>query len=260
MTTGTPFDAQAAARLLAAVWRGQAPIESARILPPTREAAFELQFATAELLGAVDGIGGWKVGAKGPDAMPNAAPLPRQGLLPDGALVPTGPGTQSTRMRGVELELAVRLGQDLPGRELPWTRQEIAQRIDAVFPALEVVETRLADWRTSDALAQLGDLQTHGALVLGAAGRVAPGSLDLRDLEACLTFDGQPVASTRGANPAGDLWRLLDWLAQHAQRMGRPLRAGQVITTGSCTGMLFAPEGCVVVGELSGLGRVSLRF
>jgi 2-keto-4-pentenoate hydratase len=89
---------------------------------------------------------------------------------------------------------------------------------------------------------------------------VAPDSVDLRRLVAYLAFDGQAVASTRGANPAADVWRLLGWLALHCSERGLPLRAGQIVTTGSCTGMLFAPEGAKVLGQIEGIGRVDLGF
>ncbi|HET6827319.1 MAG TPA: fumarylacetoacetate hydrolase family protein, partial [Ramlibacter sp.] len=95
---------------------------------------------------------------------------------------------------------------------------------------------------------------------LGAPAAVDPAGLDLRDVEAYLAFDGQPVASACGANPAGDVWRLLGWLARHCALRGRPLRAGQVVTTGSCSGMLYAPEGAHVQGHLQGIGLVELSF
>lgn len=242
----TSFDAPAAARRLVEA-RGAKPAPSADTTPPDRATAFAVQDATLKLLGPV---GGWKVGAKGPDAEPSCAPLPAGGIFASGASL-TG---DAWRLRGIEVELAVRLGRDLaPGGDL-------AEAIEAVLPAIEVVETRLADYRDSHPLAQLADLQTHGALVVGEPSALAPRDADLRTLNAYLAFDGQAVASTRGANPAADVWRLLEWLAHHCAQRGLPLKAGQVITTGSCTGMLFAPEGAHVQAELSGLGRVELRF
>jgi 2-keto-4-pentenoate hydratase len=89
---------------------------------------------------------------------------------------------------------------------------------------------------------------------------MAPADLDLQQVEAYLAFDGQPVASCCGANPAGDVWRLLAWLAWHCAQRGRPLRAGDVVTTGSCSGMLFAGEGMEVLADLKGIGRVKLHF
>ena len=244
-----PVDA-AAARLVQA--RDGIPVRWREVLPADRAAAFAVQDATLARIGPA---GGWKVGAKSPEALPTCAPLPAAGLLTSGTRLVGAPW----RLRGVELEVAVRFARDLPCESAP-SLADLQGAIDAVLPAIEVVETRLADWRESDALAQLADLQTHGALVLGAPSTLAAADLDLRQVEAYLAFDGQPVASARGANPAGDVWRLLSWLAVHCTERGQPLRAGDVVTTGSCTGMLFAAEGAHVLGALNGLGRVELQF
>jgi 2-keto-4-pentenoate hydratase len=253
MTTAHFPTAQAAAQRLLAAREQAAGVPFREILPADRAGAFAIQDATVATLGA---IGGWKVGAKAIDAQPACAPLPASGILPTGAVL-QGP---RWRLRGVELEVAFRLGRDLDPQGRLLSRAEIAAAIDHVLPVIEVVETRLADWRQSDPLASLADLQSHGALVLGAPAAVAPETVDLRQLEAYLAFDGQAVASARGANPAADVWRLLAWLALHCSERGVPLRAGQIITTGSCTGMLFAPEGAAVLGQLAGIGQVELRL
>lgn len=249
---GSSFDPLVAARRLLAVHKGSAPLPWSHVAPPDIAAAHAVQDATIAGLGA---LAGWKVGAKGPAQEPTCAPLPAPRVFGTGALL--GP---TSRMRGVEVEVAVRLGKDLvPTSGEPGTAA-VQAAIGAILPVIEVVETRLADWRDSPPLAQMADLQSHGALVIGAPAQMNPGDLDLRSVEAYLAFDGQPVASTRGANPAGNIWRLLGWLAWHCAQRGRPLRAGQIITTGSCTGMLFAPEGARVQAQLAGIGLVELRF
>jgi 2-keto-4-pentenoate hydratase len=239
-----------AARRMLAARKGAAAVRSRDVAPPDTAAAYAVQDETLRALGP---IGGWKVGAASPVAEPACAPLPAAGLLGDGATL-LGPPWQ---MRGIEVEVAVRLGRDLGAGPGP---DELMRAIDAVLPAIEVVQTRLADWRDSDPLAQLADLQTHGALVLGAPAPLEAAGLDLRRIEAYLAFDGQPVASTYGAHADGDLWRLLRWLASHCAARGQPLRAGQVVTTGSCTGLLFAPEGATVQAQLKGIGLVQLHF
>ena len=247
------FDTTSAARRLVAAHKGATPVPHQDVLPPDRAAAYAVQDATLAGLGA---IGGWKVGAKDPAAEPGCAPLPAKGVMASGATL-LGP---PWRMRGIEVEVAVRLGKDLIPASGEPDAATVQAAIDAVLPAIEVVETRLADWRDSDALAQMADLQSHGALVVGEPSAMRLEKLDLRSVQAYLAFDGQPVASTRGANPAGDIWRLLGWLAWHCAQRGQPLRAGQIVTTGSCTGMLFAPEGAHVQAQLEGIGRVELRF
>lgn len=137
---------------------------------------------------------------------------------------------------------------------------EVADAFDAVLPAIEVVESRLADGQDADPMAHLADLQCHGALVLGSPSMLAPARVDLRALEASLSFGAVSAAHTHGGNPAQDVWRLLSWLALHCARRGQPLRAGQVVTTGSCTGLLTAPVDEIVRGEITGVGAVELRF
>lgn len=247
------FDVQEAARRLVAARNGAAAVRSGDVVPPDHAAAYAVQDAILALAGPA---GGWKVGAKGPDLEPNGAPLPASGIHPSGAEL-TGPPWS---MRGIEVEVAVRFARDFAPSSPDVDRAQLQRAIDCVLPAIEVVETRLADWRDSDPLAQLADLQTHGALVVGAPSAVKPAEVDLRAVEAYLALDGQPVASCRGANPAGDVWRLLGWLAWHAAQRGRPLRAGDVVTTGSCSGLLLAGEGMQVLADLKGIGSVELRF
>lgn len=232
--------------------RSDAIVSWRDILPASAAEAYAVQDATVAQLGP---IGGWKVGAKGPDAEPACAPLPLSGLLASGWTLTGKPW----KLRGMEVEAALRLGRDLDPQGQLLSPQELAPFFDAVLPVIEVVETRLADRPGSDALAQMADLQNHGALVLGAPSALRPAQLDLRTLQAALLFDAVPVADTVGGNPAGDVWRLLAWLALHCAQRGQPLKAGQIITTGSCTGLLFAPEGTRVHAELAGLGRVELQ-
>ena len=209
--------------------------------PPADEAAaYAVQEAMAAALG---GIGGWKVGAASPTTPPSGSPLPAPCLLPDGAAFPG-------RLRGVELELALRLGRDVPaGAALS------LNDFDAALPVLELVETRLSDWPAAPALLKLADLGNHGALVLGAP---VPGPFPaLASLDAELRFDGAVVAHTVGGSTAGTLEHLLSGLSR---RPGARFLKGQIITTGALTGLLFAPAGAQVSGTLKGIGTVSARF
>jgi 2-keto-4-pentenoate hydratase len=250
------FDAAAAAQRLVRAHKGAALVPGAEIGAKDRPSAYAVQDAVAQALG---NVGGWKVGAARPTDEPACSPLPAAGIFQSSATL-LGP---AWRLRGVEVEVAIRLAHDLvpgAGETGILAPARVIEAIDAVLPAVEIIESRLADWRESAPLAQLADLQNHGGLVLGAPSPVDPRDVDLRTVEAYLAFDGQPVASTRGANPAADIWRLVGWLAWHCAQRGMPLRAGQVVTTGSCSGMLFAPEGSHVQAHLAGIGQVELRF
>lgn len=215
--------------------------------------AYAIQDATLARIGSV---GGWKVAARAPGLEPTCAPLPAACLLPDGAVL-RGAGW---RLRGIELGVGFLLGADLPARAVPYTPGELAALVGAVLPVIEVVETRLVDWLGAEPLAQLADLLSHGTLVLGAPRPIDAAWFDLAQVKAELHFDDQPVARTVGEHPSPDAAFLLSWLANHAADRGLPLRSGQLVTTGSCTGLLFASEGCSVRGEVAGLLPIGLQF
>ncbi|KAF1046248.1 MAG: 2-keto-4-pentenoate hydratase [Herbaspirillum frisingense] len=214
--------------------------------------AYAVQDAQILRLGPV---GGWKVGSKGDGSEPSCSPLPASCVLPSETLL-AGP---QWRLRGLEVELALRVGRDYdPGNAMPG-KEELLDVFDAVMPAIEVVETRLGKLPCDNPWAAMADLQSHGALVIGAALPMPAAAPDLRKVIATLAIDGKETARTTGGNPA-DLWPMLGWLAQHCARRGMPLKKGQIVTTGSCTGVHQARTGTLVQATLEGVGAVSLRF
>ncbi|WP_304307560.1 fumarylacetoacetate hydrolase family protein [Pseudacidovorax intermedius] len=223
-------------------------------LPSTAAEVYAVQDALIAHLGG--GIGGWKVGAPNAEAAPNYAPLPASVILASGAVLPAA----RFAARWVELEAALRVGRLLEVRQDMPTPSELASFFDAVVPTLECVESRLAAGREAPAPLRLADLQSHGALVVGGPAPLAPSTLDLRALQATLTFGDAEAARTTGGNPAQDVWRLVGCLARHCTERGVPLSPGQIVTTGSCTGLLAAPVDTDVVGAIEGLGEVRLRY
>ena len=215
--------------------------------------AYAIQDLVLQSLGP---IGGWKVGARGLEREPTCAPLAAAGILVSPAAMPDG----TWRARGIETELAVRFDHDLPERDQPYTRADVEAAIGAVMPAIEVVETRLAEFPSAPPLDMLADMGAHGALVVGAAVDFKPGMLGAATLAAQQWFNDVEVADKVGGNPAIDIGRALVWLANHCAARGMGLRQGQVVTTGSCTGMLFAPAGSRVRGAVGGIGACAVSF
>jgi 2-keto-4-pentenoate hydratase len=241
---------------LAAVWEGGPPIQSlpAELIPPNAAAAYAAQTALAARLESRFGpIVGWKVGAPSPTAEPAAAPL-----LAD--LVQRSParfGGQRLRLRGIEAELAFRFGESLSPRREPYGETEVSAAIDSLHPAIELVETRFATWEGPPALAKLADLGSNGGFCFGA-GSTEWGSRDLTKPTVTLDIDGQRVAERVGGNTAGHPMRTLVWLANHAGRLGRGILAGDIVTTGSHTGLVFAGRGSRIVARVASLGEANL--
>jgi 2-keto-4-pentenoate hydratase len=211
-----------------------------------------VQDAVAQRLGPIEA---WKVGAKAPGQIPNAAPILAGLVRPSPA---DWPGA-SLHMIGIEAELAFRLGRDVPPRDGPLKRDEIWAAVESVHAAVEIVDTRLTGWKNADRLWVLADNQSNGGLVYDPEGVPLQG-IPLADAPVRLAIDGRTVVEGRGGNPADDPSWLVEWLVEHCARHRGGLRAGMLITTGSCTGMPFVAPGASVEAVFAGIGSVVLRF
>jgi 2-keto-4-pentenoate hydratase len=245
---------QQAAEVLLQARRTLQPIDDlpSALRPRSLEEAYYVQDVMLQALGEA---GGWKVGAATPDATPLCAPLPLNTLAAGGSRI----APQFRRMRGVEAEIAFRLGKDLPPRATPYSRQELVDAIASCHPAIELLESALLDPDAVERLTSIADLQSHAGLVTGAA---LEGWQDFNfaDHSAQMNLDGF-VRVTNGKNAAGgDLLRLILWLANEAQTRTGGLLAGQWITTGSWTGKILAESGSVALARFPQLGEVSVRF
>ena len=238
------------ARLLEARLFGTTLAVAVEEVPATEAAAYAVQHAVAETLGP---IGGWKVGASGPDSSPTAAPLPASVIMSAPARLPA---QYSDRL--IEAEIAFRIAQDLPPRDAAYTRQEVLAAIGSCHPVVEVVQWRIQDWRSAPPNLKLADSLGHGGLVVGEA---VPDwqALDFAALEVTQEIAGQAPTYGRG-NPAGDMIRLIVWLANEGALWAGGLKAGQIVTCGSWTGITEAAAEAPVAVTFRGLPPVSLTF
>lgn len=244
----------AAAALLLQARRSREWLEAlpATLIPQDQAQACAVQDAVMRGIGPV---GGWKVGARGPEAAPNCAPLPRSLIFAQDEALPSG----LLRLRGVEAEIGFMLGADMPPRTEPYTVDEVTGFIASVHPTLEIVESRFTDFRQVAPLAVLADSNSNGALVVGPA-IGAQSRAGYETLRVSLTFDGVEKVAATGGNPAKDLLRLLAWLANHCAARCGGLKRGDMVTTGSHTGMQFAAPGTRVQAQFAGLGGVAVAL
>jgi 2-keto-4-pentenoate hydratase len=239
-----------AARLLDARRRGTIISLASEDVPQSEAAAYAVQHAVAQSLGP---IGGWKVGAGGPAAAASAAPLPASGIMSAPALLPAA---WSDRL--VEAEIAFRIGTDLPPRAAAYTRAEVLAAIASCHPVVEVVQWRIAEGVLAPPNLKLADHGGHGALVVGEA-VPAWQQIDFATLTVTQEIAGQETKRGTG-NPAGDMIRLVAWLADEGAVWAGGLKAGQIVTCGSWTGVTEAAAGAPVTVTFAGLAPVELRF
>ena len=245
-----------AAELLLAARRQVQPITSLpeALRPKTLEEAYAVQDIMAE---AFAPVGGWKVGAPSPDAVPVFGPMP---LL--GGFASTGQTLSESyrRYRGIEAEIGFRLGADLPAREQPYSREEVVAAIASAHPAIELLEPAYADPDTVDGLSMIGDLQMNGGYAYGpdfAGWKTA----DLSRESVVVSIDGVVRFEGTASNTAGtDLVRLVVWLANEGQGRTGGLQAGTWVTTGSWCGKFTANPGSEVTVAFSTFGTVQIYF
>ncbi len=156
----------------------------------------------------------------------------------------------------VEIEVAFVLGRDLPGAGC--SEREVLAATEAFAPAIELIDSRIVDWRIrlADTIA---DNASSAGFVLGAA-RVPPSDVDIRAIDAALYRDGVEVAAGRSDAVLGNPATAVAWLARTVAGFGVRLRAGHVILPGACARAVDVRPGERFVGTFTGLGDVSLAF
>ncbi|NEB81523.1 2-keto-4-pentenoate hydratase [Streptomyces sp. SID14478] len=156
----------------------------------------------------------------------------------------------------VEVEVGFVLGADLPGEGC--TPADVLAATERVVPALELIDSRIADW-------DIGIADTIADNASGAGYAVGEGrdprGLDLRAIDARLTTgSGELLAEGRSDAVLGDPAASVAWLARTVARFGVPLEKGHLVLPGSCTRAVDVRPGHTYRADFRGLGHVSLTF
>ena len=160
--------------------------------------------------------------------------------------------------RVIEAEFAFRLGRDVTPLDGGHTIESIASFIDAVIPAIEVVDYHYASW-TIGARQVAADNAIHGAWVYGSP-LTDWRTLDLVATGVTVRVNGDVVTTGSGAAVLGHPLAVMAWMADELPRFDLQLRAGDVVTTGVTTGVFEATAGDAIEAVFDGIGAVSVRF
>ena len=251
-----PFDAKACAAALFDARRTARKIDWPTTGPQTPSDAYAVQAALAELSGGA--VPGWKVGNL-TAAQQEKSNIPS---VTTGALLAPWFAASPVRWRladflvpKLECEFAFALGRDLPKREKPYSRDEVAAAVAALHPAIEIFDTRLA---VSTPIGGLADCMTSGGFTYGT-GFADWKKLDLGKHTMTLSLDGTEVAQGRGAEILGDPFAALVLMANNPPAW-TGLRKGAVVTTGSCTVPYLASKTGTYTADFGVLGKVEIAM
>jgi 2-keto-4-pentenoate hydratase len=231
--------------------RSGTSIELLPAAPSSVAEAHLIQDRVAAALG--EAIGGYKI-----NAMPGEEPT--RGLIYARMIRPSPARIAPAEAPhlGVEAEVAFRFARDLPARDAPYRREEVVEGM-AALPAIEVVFSRFHDFLKRPPLEQLADNLNNGALALGSEMREWP-RLDLARLRVTVEVNGETVVTQQGGHAGGDPAGFAVALV-NAMRNAGGVKAGQIVTTGSWTGLLFLKPGdrCSIRFEALGAAEVIFR-
>ncbi|MBP0444992.1 hypothetical protein J8J14_09380 [Roseomonas sp. SSH11] len=228
--------------------------------PTDIAAGYALQLRLARAMGALPPAG-FKIGAtaKGMRAYLELA-HPCAGFCPAGGIQQQAGHFRLAdfHQAGVECEIGLRLGRDIAAGS--HSRESLAEAVEHVFAAIEVVDQRYGDFVALGAPALIADQVFHAGGVIGAPASGWPG-LDLPAALGQVLVDGTERAQGRGAELLGHPLDALAWLASSpAAELFGGLRAGQVIFLGSVTPPIWLEGPCTVTVRFDLLGEVTARL
>ena len=263
MTVARSIIEAAAARLGDATLSGIACAPVADLLGPDDiDAAYRVQYQLTERrLAAGARIVGRKIGLTSSAVQKQiGVDRPDFGVLfddmryEDGDEIPIGRLLQPK----AEAEVAFVLARDIDDLKHASDPAAIRDAVALAFPAIEIVDSRIADWRIgiTDTVA---DNASSGVFVVGAEG-TALDAFEPIDVTMTMRRGGDLVSEGAGRDCLGDPLNALAWLARTLIEVGTPLRAGDLVLSGALGPMVPVSAGDVFEAAIAPLGTVTARF
>ena len=232
-----------------------------RLMPPDRDTAYRVARLVEEQLGWT--VGGWKIAGWGAEMQRQLrTDAPIYGRVFEPMIRPTPARLEIARLCSPipEVEYQARLGIDLPPRAKPYVVEEVTEAVASLHPGIELAECRFVH---DDAFPPLPAVLADGA---GASAIVYGPAIedwktrDIAGQEVVLLCNGTERRRGTAADALEHPMLPLTWLANELSRTGIGLRAGQMISTGTLTGMLRPRAGETYVADFGPFGRVTANY
>ncbi|MDX6584574.1 MAG: 2-keto-4-pentenoate hydratase [Solirubrobacterales bacterium] len=205
---------------------------------------------------------GWKIAATSEAGQkhvnvsgPLAGRIFAERVIPDG-------GTASmagNEMRVGEPEFAFRIGRSLAPRSSPYSVAEVLDAVDTLHPAIELPDSRFADFVGAGEAQLIADNACAHLFVLGESAAADWRAVDLVEHRPVVTLRGRRFVGY-GGNVLGDPRVALTWLANELRTLGVTLKAGEVVTTGTCHAPLPIQSGDRFAADFGAFGKVSVAL
>jgi 2-keto-4-pentenoate hydratase len=260
MLDNTQIDA--ASRILRDHWRAGTKFSGLepQLRPRDRVEGYAIQSRIEQQSGGQ--LFGWKIAATSEAGQkhinvrgPMAGRILPETVIPDGGIA----AMAGNEMRVAEPEFAFRMGVDLSPRASDYSIAEVLDAVDTLHPAIEIPDSRFADFVNAGEAQIIADNACAHLFVLGRPATANWRALDLVEERPVITLRGQRHVG-HGRNVLGDPRLALAWLANELRQLDIPLKAGQVVTTGTCHPPLPIAAGDRMQADFGSLGKVSVGF
>src|SRR5689334_9709711 len=250
----------AASRTISGHWRAGTKLAAldASQRPQGRKEGYAIQ-AELEKSGK---LFGWKIAATSEAgqkhinvAGPMAGRILAETVIADGGTA----AMEGNKMAVAEPEFAFRMRVDLPARSAPYSLQQVLDAVDTLHPAIEIPDSRFADFVGAGEAQLIADNACAHLFVLGPATTADWRAMDLVEERPVVTMRGEKFVG-HGKNVLGDPRVALAWLANELRQLGINLKAGRVVTTGTCHPPLPIKAGDHFAADFGALGKVSVGF
>ena len=257
------IDAKQASDILYANWINGTRIDALppHLRPTTRAEGYAVQQLIESHSSSVPF--GWKLAATSEAGQghisvdgPLAGRILKERVIADGASCPLG----TNLMRVAELEFAFQFGRDIVPRRQAWTVHDALEQISTLHPAIELPDSRFSHFETAGAPQLIADNACAHFFLLGAPAPDSWRAIDLASHRVWGRVDnGEPISGV-GRNVLGDPRTALVWFLNESARYGFTIRAGEIVTTGTCLTPIPVRPNNRIVGDFGPLGTVSIRL
>ena len=227
--------------------------------PPDLDSAYRCQDEAITLWD--DTIAGWKVGwipeplSEKFGAQRLVGPIFNRGVLRSNGGAPVNVPVFSEGFAAIEAEFVFQLSKDAPANVAEWTAETARRFVKTMFVGIEIASSPLANINDFGPAVVASDFGNNAGLLLGA--EVVDWQTRSLESMSCETrIDGAVVGRGNAAAVSGGPLTALAFALRCNARRGRPLRAGEFISTGAATGVHSIARGQTAEAIFTGIGSL----